>query len=252
MPRAAQPIAAAATIDAADVARFSAMAQSWWDPAGPLAALHHLNPARLGFIRQQAQARFEREAKARRPFEGLRLLDVGCGGGLVCEPMARLGFSVTGLDASDEAIGVARAHAEALGLAIGYQQGGIEDLAAAAFDLILALEIVEHVSDPAAFVRQCAAALAPGGLLVLSTLNRTVKSLALGKFAAEYLLRWAPVGAHDWRKFVPPDQLRALLAADGLTVEGPFGMSFDPIAGTWRLSADAQVNYLMVAGRAVS
>ncbi len=248
MARASIPSAAASTIDTDEVARFSALAEEWWNPAGPLKALHWLGPVRLAFIRDQALARFGRDADQRRPFAGLRLLDVGCGGGLVCEPMTRLGFEVTGLDASAEAIGVARAHAEAVGLSIDYAHGGIEDVpdrGTDPFDVVLTLEVVEHVTDPAAFLRQCAAVLAPGGLMIVGTLNRTLRSLALGKIAAEYLLRWTPAGTHDWRKFLRPDELGAMLSIDGLDVEGPFGVSLDPIAGKWRLSSDASINYLM-------
>ncbi len=245
-----RPIAPPASVDESDVARFSALAGKWWDPKGPFAPLHRLNPARLGFIRDQSLSRFSRDGGSRRPFSGLSLIDVGCGGGLLCEPMARLGFGVTGLDASAEVIDVARAHAEASGLSIDYRAATVEDLAAShrsAFDLVLALEVIEHVIDPAAFLRQCAALLAPSGMMIVATLNRTVRSLLLAKIGAEYLLRWVPVGTHDWRKFPTPAEVCGYLEAAGLQAEGPFGLALDPLAGEWRLSTDARVNFMMTA-----
>ncbi len=235
------------SIDAREVARFSALAARWWDPRGPFAPLHRINPARLGFIRDQALARFGRDGAQRRPFEGLKLLDIGCGGGLLCEPMARLGFAVTGVDASDEGIDAARAHAAQMGLAIDYRAGAAEELLAdgALFDLVLNMEVIEHAADPGVFLRDTARLLAPGGLMIVGTLNRTVKSLALGKLAAEYLLRWVPAGTHDWRRFLRPDQLRGFLAGAPFDVEGPFGLALDPIAGRWSVSSDAAVNYMM-------
>lgn len=247
-PHAASP----SSIDPADVARFSAIADEWWRPTGPLGALHALNPVRLTFLRDQMLARFQRDGAARRPFEGLTLLDVGCGGGLLCEPMARLGFSVVGLDASEENIAVARAHAAEGGLSIDYRAATVEALRGAgegAFDVVLNMEVIEHVADPKAFLRDCAALVAPGGLMVVATLNRTLKSLALAKIAAERILRWAPVGAHDWRKFLAPREIEGFLKGTGLTVEGPFGVVFDPRAWAWRRSADCDINYMMTASR---
>ncbi len=241
------------TIDAKDVARFSAVAADWWNPRGPIGALHALNPVRLAYIREQALDRFDRDGANRQPFAGLRLIDVGCGGGLVCEPMARLGFTVTGIDASKETIGVARAHASASGLTIDYAPAAIEDIIAKSskpFDVLLALEVAEHVADPKAFLRQCASLLAPGGLMILATLNRTLKALVLGKLAAEYLLRWVPAGTHDWRKFLPPGEVAAMLEDEGLAVEDPIGVSLDFLGGRWRRSTDTAVNYMMAAHRA--
>ena len=236
------------SVDPAEVARFSAMAAEWWDPRGRLAALHALNPVRLAFIREQAIGRFGRDPAARRPFEGLRLLDIGCGGGLVSEPMARLGFAVTGVDASEDGLGAARAHAAEVGLAIDYRSATAEALlaeGAGPFDVVLNLEVIEHVADPGQYLRDTARLVAPGGLMIVATLNQTLKSLALGKVAAEYLLRWAPVGAHDWRKFLTPAELRGFLAGEPYAVEGPFGVAFDLRSGSWRRSQDADVNYMM-------
>ncbi|MEJ0064960.1 MAG: bifunctional 2-polyprenyl-6-hydroxyphenol methylase/3-demethylubiquinol 3-O-methyltransferase UbiG [Caulobacteraceae bacterium] len=239
--------AATSSIDPDEVARFSALAAKWWDPTGEFAPLHRINPVRLGFIRERALAHFGRDGGLRRPFEGLSALDIGCGGGLLCEPMARLGFQITGVDASARNIGTANAHAAQMGLPIDYRTSTAEALLAdgARFDLVLNMEVIEHVADPAQFLRDTAALLAPGGLMIVATLNRTLRSLALGKIAAEYLLRWIPPGTHDWRRFLRPDELRGFLAATPFDVHGPFGIAFDPLAGRWSQSYDAAVNYMM-------
>jgi 2-polyprenyl-6-hydroxyphenyl methylase/3-demethylubiquinone-9 3-methyltransferase len=240
------------SVDPADVARFSAMAQAWWDPRGPLGALHRLNPTRLAFIRDKALARFGRDGRERAPFRGLRLLDVGCGGGLLCEPMARLGFEVTGVDASRDGVEMAKAHATQAGLEIDYRAMTIEALREAgepSFDVILNMEVIEHVAEPGEFLRDCAGLLERGGLMIVATLNRTLASLALGKLAAEYVLGWAPRGTHDWRKFITPQEIRAFLAEDGLGLDGPFGVSFDPLRARWSLSDDARINYMMTVMR---
>jgi 2-polyprenyl-6-hydroxyphenyl methylase/3-demethylubiquinone-9 3-methyltransferase len=240
------------SIDPDEVARFSAIAAEWWDPKGKFAPLHRFNPVRLAFIREQALARFGRDGRARRPFEGLRLLDIGCGGGLLSEPMSRLGFSVTGVDASERNIGVARTHADEQGLAVDYRASTAEALLAegtAPFDVVLNMEVIEHVADPGAYLRDCARLVAPGGLMIVATLNRTLKALALAKVGAEYLLRWLPAGTHDWRKFLKPEELAGFLAGEPVRVEGPFGMAYEPLSGRWSQSSDIGVNYMMTVMR---
>ena len=241
-----------ASIDPADVARFSAQAAEWWDADGPFAPLHKFNPARLAFIRDRLAERFGRDPKTRNPFAGLSLIDIGCGGGLMSEPMRRMGFEVTAVDASSENIGTARAHAEEQGLDIAYRAATVEQVeaeGAGPFDVVLVLEIIEHVADPQAFIRACSRLMAPGGILVAATLNRTMKSLALGKIAAEYILRWVPEGTHDWRQFLKPDEIRSMLSAEPVTVTGPFGLAYSPLTDRWRESADTDVNYMMLAAR---
>ncbi|MBU2347889.1 MAG: bifunctional 2-polyprenyl-6-hydroxyphenol methylase/3-demethylubiquinol 3-O-methyltransferase UbiG, partial [Alphaproteobacteria bacterium] len=231
-----------ASIDPADVARFSAQAAEWWDAHGPFAPLHRFNPARLALIREQLCTRLGCDPKARRPFEGLTLLDVGCGGGLIAEPMRRMGFSVTAIDASSENIGTARAHADMVGLDIAYRAATVEQIeaeGAGPFDVVLTMEVIEHVADPEAFVRACSRLVRPGGVMMVATLNRTLKSLALGKVAAEYILRWVPAGTHDWRQFLKPDEIRTMLAQEAVTVEGPYGLNYDPLTDRWSQSDDA-------------
>jgi 2-polyprenyl-6-hydroxyphenyl methylase/3-demethylubiquinone-9 3-methyltransferase len=240
------------SVDPDEVERFSRIAAEWWDPKGKFAPLHRFNPVRLAFIREQALAHFGRDALARRPFEGLRLLDIGCGGGLLCEPMARLGFQVTGVDASERNIGTAAAHAAQQGLVIDYRASTAEQLEAggeALFDVILNMEVIEHVADPGEFLRSCARLLKPGGLMIVATLNRTLKALALAKIGAEYVLRWLPAGTHDWRKFLRPEEVRGFLEGAPLEVEGPFGVAYDPLSGRWSRSRDVDVNYMMVVTR---
>ena len=240
------------SIDPDEVARFSAIAAEWWDPKGKFAPLHRFNPVRLAFIREQALARFGRDGRARRPFEGLTLLDIGCGGGLLSEPMSRLGFSVTGVDASERNIGVARAHADEQGVSIDYRASTAEALlaeGAGPFDVVLNMEVIEHVADPGAYLRDCARLVAPGGLMIVATLNRTLKALALAKVGAEYVLRWLPAGTHDWRRFLKPEEVAGFLVDEPVRVEGPFGVAYDPLSGRWSQSADAQVNYMMTVMR---
>jgi 2-polyprenyl-6-hydroxyphenyl methylase/3-demethylubiquinone-9 3-methyltransferase len=240
------------TVDPAEVAKFEAMAAEWWDPAGKFKPLHMLNPCRLDYIVDQIAAEFGRDPKAPRPFAALRLLDVGCGGGLLAEPMARLGADVVGVDAAPRNIPVAELHAAQSELAIDYRHGAAEDLVAAGerFDVVLAMEVVEHVSDPTAFLAACRELLAPGGLLICSTINRNPKSWLMAIVGAEHVMRWLPVGTHDWRKFIMPDELFALLRGAGLAPVDRKGFVFDPLGWSWRLSdRDLSVNYVTTSVR---
>ena len=240
------------TLDPSEVAKFSAMAQTWWDAGGPFRPLHKLNPYRIGLIRDEVCARFGRDRFARRPLEGLRVLDVGCGGGLGCEPMARLGAQVVGLDAAAENVAVARVHAEQAALAVDYRAGTVEALAASgepAFDVVLALEIVEHVADVPLFLSACSGLVAPGGMMALATLNRTALSLLTAKIGAEYVLGWLPRGTHDWSRFVTPEEAHAGLATAGLQVTRTAGFTYRPLLDAWRIGDDTRVNYMVFAGR---
>ena len=237
------------TVDPGDIERFAAQSAAWWDPEGSFRPLHRINPARLDFIRRQLLASFGRDAKALRPFEGLRLIDIGCGGGLVAEPMTRLGFAVTGIDADGSAIEIARAHAEAGGLAIDYRTASIEEIAAAGerFDVALALEIVEHVADREAFFAALAALVRPGGAFIGATLNRTAQSFALAIVGAEYLLGWLPRGTHDWHRFVRPSEFVLGLRRAGLTATRLKGMRYRLTSDDWAQTDDLSVNYMLTA-----
>lgn len=240
------------SIDPAEIAKFEAMAAEWWDPKGKFRPLHLMNPVRLDYIAAQIAAEFGRDRRDLRPFGELRVLDIGCGGGLVAEPMARLGASVLGADAAAGNIAVARLHAQQQGLAIDYRATTAEDLAAEGerFDVVLALEIVEHVADPAAFTATCRDLLRPGGLVILSTLNRTVRSFGAAIIGAEWLLRWLPRGTHDWARFITPAELAVMAEGAGLAVVDRRGMVFNPISFGWSLSdRDLSVNYIMTARR---
>ncbi|MFT4090746.1 MAG: bifunctional 2-polyprenyl-6-hydroxyphenol methylase/3-demethylubiquinol 3-O-methyltransferase UbiG [Asticcacaulis sp.] len=241
---------AGASIDAAEVAQFSALAAKWWDVKGEFAPLHKFNPTRVGFIRETVLDHFKRDPKALKPFEGLRLIDIGCGGGLLSEPMCRMGFDVTGLDASERNIGTASAHASEVGLNIRYLAQTVEQQVArneALFDVVLCMEVIEHVADPESFLKDCASLVAPGGLLFVATLNRTLKAHALGIVAAEYILQWVPKGTHDWSKFLRPDEIENFLSGTGLTPDPATGVSYNPLTGRWAISNDTGVNYMMVA-----
>jgi 2-polyprenyl-6-hydroxyphenyl methylase/3-demethylubiquinone-9 3-methyltransferase len=241
----------AQSIDPAEVAKFSAMAAEWWDPAGKFAPLHKFNPVRLDFIRREAAVRFDRDARSLKPFEGLSLLDIGCGGGLLSEPMARLGFAVTGADASEKNIGTARAHAADSGVGVDYRATSAEALVekGLSFDVVLNMEVVEHVADVGGYLSACTRLLKPGGITLVATLNKTLKSLALAKIGAEYVLGWLPRGTHDWDRFIPPAELRTKLEQSGLTVLKTQGVSFNPLSWDWKLSSDVDVNYMVVAAR---
>ncbi|MCC6007157.1 MAG: bifunctional 2-polyprenyl-6-hydroxyphenol methylase/3-demethylubiquinol 3-O-methyltransferase UbiG [Rhodobacteraceae bacterium] len=244
--------APANTVDAAEVAKFEAMAAEWWDTQGKFKPLHMLNPCRLDYITAQIAAEFDRDLSSPRPFEGLRLLDIGCGGGLLSEPMARLGAEVVGADAAERNIPVARLHAEQSGLKIDYRHTTAEALAEAGevFDGLLNMEVVEHVADPLAYLRACHDLLRPGGLMVCSTINRNPKSFAMAIVGAEYVMRWLPRGTHEWRKFITPDELFALLREAGLDPVDRKGFVFNPLSWSWSLSArDLSVNYVTASIR---
>lgn len=242
------------TVDPAEVAKFQAMAEEWWDPSGKFKPLHQMNPVRLDYITRQIAAEFGRDLTAPRPFAGLRLLDIGCGGGLLCEPMARLGATVIGADAAERNIPVARLHAEQSGLEIDYRHTTAEALAAAGerFDVVLNMEVVEHVADPLAYLTACQTLLKPGGLMVCSTLNRNAKSFALAIVGAEWVMRWLPKGTHDWQKFITPDELYDLIRRAGLTPVDRKGMVFNPVSWRWSLSdRDLTVNYVTASLKSV-
>ncbi len=235
------------TVDPSEVAKFEAMAAEWWDPNGKFKPLHMLNPCRLDYITSQIAAEFDRDVTQALPFKGLRILDIGCGGGLLSEPMARLGAEVVGADAAPRNIPVARLHAEQSGLAIDYRHTTAEDMAAAGerFDVVLNMEVVEHVSDPLAYLTACQTLLKPGGLMVCSTLNRNPKSYLMAIIGAEHVMRWLPKGTHDWKKFITPDELYDLIRRAGLDPVDRKGMVFNPVSWRWSLSArDLSVNYV--------
>ena len=237
------------SVDTAEVEKFSRLAAEWWDPNGKFWPLHAFNPVRLTFIREFAAEHFRRDPAVLRPFEGLSLLDIGCGGGLLSEPMARMGFTVLGVDPSEKNIKTASAHSIGSGLALDYRAVTAEALAqeGSKFDIVLNMEVVEHVADLRAFLEACAKLIKPDGIMLIATLNRTLKSLALAKIGAEYVLRWLPAGTHDWNRFVKPDELEPLLEEAGLTVRRVQGVIFDPLRWDWRLSSDTDVNYMVVA-----
>jgi 2-polyprenyl-6-hydroxyphenyl methylase/3-demethylubiquinone-9 3-methyltransferase len=245
------PHPAETTVDPREVERFAALAAQWWNPRGSMKVLHTFNPVRLAYLREKLVAHFGRDPRAMRPLEGLRLLDIGCGGGLLCEPLARMGASVVGIDPAERNIAVASLHAEQSGLSVDYRATTAEDLADAGerFDAVLAMEVVEHVADVSLFVRRAAEMVKPGGLMCAATLNRTKRSFALAIVGAEYVLGWLPRGTHDWRKFVTPGELEAAMAAGGLDVIDREGVIFNPLADEWRRAGDLSVNYMMLAER---
>ncbi len=240
------------TIDTAEIEKFQAMAAEWWNPNGKFKPLHMLNPCRLDYITQQIAAEFERDLSARHPFEGLRILDIGCGGGLLAEPMARLGADVVGADAAERNIPVAQIHAQKQGLDIDYRHTTAEDLAKAGetFDVLLNMEVVEHVPDPLTYLSACHDLLRPGGLMVCSTLNRNPKSYVQAIVGAEYIMRWLPKGTHDWRKFITPDELYELLRQARLDPVDRTGFVFNPLTWDWSLSKrDLTCNYVTTSIR---
>lgn len=237
------------TVDAKEIENFAKDSSFWWDEKGPFAPLHRLNPVRLSYIKEQICAAYGCDPLSLKPYAGLSILDIGCGGGLVCEPMARLGADVTGIDADRNAINVAQVHADDMGLDIRYVGGAAEDLKET-FDVVLALEIVEHVSDVDAFVQNCARLCKPGGIVIFSTLNRTAKSFILGKMAAEYILGWVPKGTHDWKKFLKPSELAQSIRNAGMDAQAIDGFYLDMLSGDFKRSPrEIDVNYIITARR---
>ncbi|MEA2921275.1 MAG: 2-polyprenyl-6-hydroxyphenyl methylase / 3-demethylubiquinone-9 3-methyltransferase [Bradyrhizobium sp.] len=240
--------AAGTTVDPAEVAKFSKLSDDWWDPNGRMAPLHKINPLRLGYIRDAACRKFERNAKSLNCLAGLRILDIGCGAGLLCEPLTRLGAQLIGVDPSASNIAAARLHADKGQLSIDYRCSTVEQMdGRERFDIVLAMEVVEHVSDVGMFLDRCAAMLKPGGMMVISTLNRNWKSFALAIVGAEYILRWLPRGTHQWDKFVTPDELARDLSKNKLAITDRAGVVYNPLADRWSLSSDMDVNYMVVA-----
>jgi 2-polyprenyl-6-hydroxyphenyl methylase/3-demethylubiquinone-9 3-methyltransferase len=251
-PRGAAP-AADESVDPAEIAKFAAMAEDWWDPGGKFRPLHKLNPTRLRFIRDRVAAGLARDPLSEKPLSGVKLLDIGCGGGLLAEPMTRLGARVTAIDVTEENIAVARLHAEQSGLDIDYRHCSAESLVAAAerFDVVLNMEVLEHVIDVKAFVSTSAELVVPGGSMFAATLNRTVKSYFLAIVGAEYLLGWLPRGTHDWNRFVKPSELAAALRSGGMTLKELTGVVYDPLSDSWRLAPrNLDVNYMVMAVKA--
>lgn len=246
------PATASPRVDADEVSRFDRLARDWWDETGPMKPLHRINPVRVAYLKQQLAAHFGRDPAAFDTLAGLRILDIGCGGGILSEPLARMGAEVTGVDPAAANIGIARAHAAEAGLAIRYHEGLAEDLVAEGqqFDAVLAMEVVEHVPDVAGFVATAAALVRPGGFFGGSTLNRTKRAFALAIVGAEYVLRWLPVGTHRWEKFVTPAEFEAALVQAKLRHSDTRGMVYDPFRDSWRLSDDTAVNYFITAGKA--
>ncbi len=243
--------AARTTIDQAEVDRFTAMAAEWWNPSGKFKPLHKFNPVRIRYIRDKAAAHFGRDANSHKPLEGLRVLDIGCGGGLLSEPMARMGATVIGADASERNIGIASTHAAQTGVTVDYRAVTAEQLASEGekFDIILNMEVVEHVADVDFFITTCASMVKPGGMMFVATINRTMKAMALAIIGAEHVLRWLPKGTHQYEKLVRPEELEKPLTASGMQIDERTGVFFNPLMNQWNLSKDMDVNYMMLATR---
>ena len=236
------------TIDENEVEKFSKIADEWWDANGKFKPLHKFNPIRLNFFKQEICKFFDRDEKLLTPFEGLKILDIGCGGGLVAEPISRLGAELVAIDASQKNINVAKIHAEKSGLKIDYQCITAEDLASQnqQFDVVLALEIIEHVADVEKFIEACATLVKPGGLIFIATLNRTAKSLLMAKFGVEYILRWLPIGTHDWRKFLKPSEIENIAKNQQIQLQKIQGFSYNLLKDQWSFSADLSINYCLI------
>lgn len=240
------------SVDPREMESFSRMAHDWWNPDGMFRPLHVMNGARITLIKEAVCAQFGRDPDADRPLEGLRLLDIGCGGGLLCEPMVRLGAQVTGVDALERNVKTAKTHAEQVGVEVDYRHGTIEQMVEAGeapFDVVLNMEVIEHVAIPRDFIADCAAMAKPGGIMICSTINRTLKAFAFAIVGAEYVLRWLPKGTHQYDKLVKPTELRRYLEEAGLSVEQIIGMSLNPITESWRIGDDTSINYVMTATR---
>ena len=236
------------TIDENEVEKFSKIADEWWDANGKFKPLHKFNPIRLNFFKQEICKFFDRDEKLLTPLEGLKILDIGCGGGLVAEPISRLGAELVAIDASQKNINVAKIHAEKSGLKIDYQCITAEDLASQnqQFDVVLALEIIEHVADVEKFIEACATLVKPGGLIFIATLNRTAKSLLMAKFGVEYILRWLPIGTHDWRKFLKPSEIENIAKNQQIRLQKIQGFSYNLLKDQWSFSADLSINYCLI------
>jgi 2-polyprenyl-6-hydroxyphenyl methylase/3-demethylubiquinone-9 3-methyltransferase len=240
------------TIDPAEVARFEQIAETWWDPKGPMKVLHKFNPVRLAYIRDEACRRFGRDPRSARSLEGITILDVGCGGGVLSEPLARLGAKVTGLDPAPTNISVAKLHAERAGVTVDYRNETVESVVAkgGTFDMVLAMEVVEHVADRQAFVNACVQVVKPGGCLAMATINRTLRSFASAIVGAEYILGWLPKGTHEWDRFVTPEELAAAIETAGFRIDDLKGVAYNPLRDSWSLSSDTAVNYMLLASKA--
>lgn len=247
----APPPGASPNLDPVEVERFRAMAEEWWDPNGKFRPLHAIGPARLAFIREEVLRHYGRDGKSLKPYAGLAFADIGCGGGLIAEPLTRLGGKVTAIDPATRNIEIAKLHAQSQGLAIDYRPATVEELAAsgATFDVVTSLEVIEHVPDPAAFIKECGRLVRPGGLMILSTINRNVKSYALAIVGAEYVLGWLPRGTHDWNRFITPDELSRYMTAAGVAPPRFMGFSYNPFKDRWSLDADTDVNYLACSAK---
>ena len=250
-PNTAPKIAGSLSLDPTEVAKFSAIADQWWDETGKFGVLHKFNPVRISFIKEQVTARMGLDPLKPKPLEGLRLLDIGCGGGLLSEPLARLGADIVAADPSEKNIKTAMVHAQQQGLAIDYRATTAEQLAQAGekFDVVLNMEVIEHVNDPEQFTATCACMVKPGGMMFVATLNRTLKAFGLAIIGAEYILGWMPKGTHQWEKFIKPQELKLWLEAAGMQQKTLSGVSFNPITNTWNRSGDTAVNYMIAASK---